>query len=177
VAGTVLWQDTSYGNGSVVIDGRRGGPTGGPVQVDLGGNHLARTPPVTLNLRLSEAIGVPSGTFDWIVSATYKSSQYLTAFNGGPGRPGAKQVTAVDARGVATAYGADLLRLYDKVDGYMHFDVGIGYTHEKSNVRVEGFVNNLTNEAHATQAVIDTGTQEFVFNPPRTYGVRMQVNF
>ena len=37
--------------------------------------------------------------------------------------------------------------------------------------------NNVTDEAHGTQAIIDTGTQEFVFNPPRTYGLRMRVNF
>jgi iron complex outermembrane receptor protein len=177
LAGTLLLQHARYEKGSVVIDGRRGSPTGGPVQVDLDGNELARTPPVTLNLRLSEAIGVPSGTFDWVLSATYKSSQFLTAFNGGPGRPGAKRVTAVDAHGVATAYGADLLRLYDRADAYTHLDLGAGYTHDRSNVRVEAFVNNFTNEAHATQAVVDTGTQEFVFNPPRTYGVRVQVNF
>jgi hypothetical protein len=44
-------------------------------------------------------------------------------------------------------------------------------------VRVEAFCNNVTDEAHGTQAIIDTGTQEFVFNPPRTYGIRMRVNF
>ena len=81
------------------------------------------------------------------------------------------------AAGVATAYGPDLMRLYDRVDSYTHLDLGIGYIHEKSNVRVEGFVNNVTDEAHATQTTIDTGTQEFVFNPPRTFGVRMQVSF
>ena len=145
--------------------------------MDLGGNELPRSPPVTLNLRLNQAIPVRGGMADWVISATYKSRQFLTAFNAGPGRDGAKTVTAVDARGVATAYGPDLLRLYDQVDAYTHLDLGIGYTHEKSNVRIEGFVNNLTNEAHATQATIDTSTQEFIFNPPRTYGVRMQVSF
>ena len=42
---------------------------------------------------------------------------------------------------------------------------------------IEGFVYNVTDEAHATQAVIDRTTQEFVFNPPRTYGLRMRVSF
>jgi hypothetical protein len=42
---------------------------------------------------------------------------------------------------------------------------------------IEAFANNVTDEAHGTQAIIDTGTQEFVFNPPRTYGLRMRVNF
>ena len=176
IAGTLLLQDTKYLSG-VVTDGRRGSPSGGTLQVDLTDNELPLTPHVTLNLRVGQTFGVPGGSMDWVVSATYKSSQFLTAFNGAPGHNGAKQVTAVDAAGVATAYGPDLMRLYDRVDSYTHLDLGIGYTHEKSNVRVEGFVNNVTDEAHATQTTIDTGTQEFVFNPPRTFGVRMQVSF
>jgi outer membrane receptor protein involved in Fe transport len=63
------------------------------------------------------------------------------------------------------------------VDSYVHFDLGVGYTHANGNVRVEGFVNNVTNEDHQTQVIFDTNTQEFVFNPPRTYGVRMRVSF
>ena len=176
IAGTLLLQDTKYLSG-VVTDGRRGSPSGGTLQVDLTDNELPLTPHVTLNLRVGQTFGVPGGSMDWVVSATYKSSQFLTAFNGAPGHNGAKQVTGVDAVGVATAYGPDLMRLYDRVDSYTHLDLGIGYIHEKSNVRVEGFVNNVTDEAHATQTTIDTGTQEFVFNPPRTFGVRMQVSF
>jgi outer membrane receptor protein involved in Fe transport len=59
----------------------------------------------------------------------------------------------------------------------VHLDLGVGYSHGDGNVRVEGFVNNVTDEAHATQATIDSGTQEFVFNPPRTYGLRVRVSF
>ena len=120
---------------------------------------------------------VPTGTVDWVASATYKSSYFLTGFNGGSGEDGGRAVTAVDSRGVATGFGADLLRLRDEVDSYAHFDVGVGYSHGEGNVRVEAFCNNVTDEAHGTQAIIDTGTQEFVFNPPRTYGIRMRVNF
>ena len=176
IAGTLLLQNTKYLSG-VVTDGRRATPSGGTLLVDLTDNELALTPRVTLNLRVNQAFPIPTGTMDWVVSGTYKSSQFLTAFNGAPGHNGAQQVTAVDAAGVATAYGADLPRLYDRVDGYMHMDLGIGYTHERSNVRVEAFVSNVTQEAHATQATVDTGTQELVFNPPRTYGVRLQASF
>jgi len=66
---------------------------------------------------------------------------------------------------------------FDKVGGYTHLDLGIGYSHGEGNVRVEGYVNNVTDEDHATQATIDGSTQEFVFNPPRTYGVRVHVGF
>jgi hypothetical protein len=163
-----------------VVDGRRAGPGGSSVQVDLGGNELPRSPPVTLNLRLNQAFAVPGGMADWVMSGTYKNHQFLTAFNGGPGQNGSRDVTAVDANNVATAYGAQELRLYDRVDGYFHMDLGAGYTRDigpDSTARVEVYVNNLTDEAHATQAGIDTSTQELIFNPPRTYGVRMQVSF
>jgi iron complex outermembrane recepter protein len=173
LAGTVLYQNTRYENGSLVTDGRR---TGGPL-VDLGGNELPRTPPLTLNMRLNQAFAVPGGMADWVISGTYKTRQYLTAFNGGPGNNGSRDVVAVDARNNITAYGAELPRLFDKVNGYFHMDLGLGYTHEASNARVEFYVNNVTDEAHATQASFDTRTQELVFNPPRTFGVRMQVSF
>ena len=179
VAGTVLYQNARYLNGSVVSDGRRGLPNGlsGNPNIDLGGNELPRDPPVTLNLRLNQAIAVPGGMADWVISGTYKARQYLTAFNGGPGQSGAKEVTAVDSHGMPTAYGKEDINLYDKVNGYFHMDLGLGYTHEASNARVEFYINNVTDEAHATQATIANATQELVFNPPRTYGVRMQVSF
>ena len=177
VAATLLWQDTEYEDGSVVSDGRRASPVGGALLVDLGGNELPRTPPLTLNLRVGQDYEVATGTLDWVASATYKSSYFLTGFNGGGGEDGGRAVTSVDAGGVANGFGAELLRLRDEVDSYVHLDLGIGYSHGEGNLRVEAFCNNVTDEAHGTQAIIDTGTQEFVFNPPRTYGVRMRVNF
>jgi iron complex outermembrane recepter protein len=177
IGGTLLWQDTEYEDGSIVSDNRRPNPAGGNLLVDLGGNELPRTSPLTLNLRLGQQYEVASGTLDWIASATYKDSYFLTAYNGGSGEDGARAVTSVDSRGVATGFGADLLRLHDEVDAYFHLDLGIGYTHGEGNLRVEAFVNNATDEVHATQTTIDTGAQEFVFNPPRTYGLRMRVNF
>ena len=121
IAGTLLWQDTEYKDGSVVTDGRRNSPArASTLQVDLGGNELPRTPPLTFNLRLGQDMRSATGTLDWVASATYKSSYFLTAFNGGPGEDGAREVTAVDANGVATAFGAELLRLCDEVDGYTH---------------------------------------------------------
>jgi len=177
LAGTILYQKSEYDNGSVVTDSRRSNPAGGALLVDLGGNELPRVPPLTLNLRLSESIPVSAGTVDWTVAATYKTRQYLTAFNGDSSGSGGRLVTTVDSRGVATGYGASQLRLNDRVDGYAHLDVGVGFTHDASKVRVEGYINNVTDEAHASQAVIAQDSQEFVFNPPRTFGARVKVNF
>ena len=120
---------------------------------------------------------MPTGIFDWIVSATYKSSYFLTAFNGAPGSDGASEVTTVTADGVASGYGAEQVRLFDEVDSYVHLDLGVGYSHGEGDIRVEAFVNNVTDEAHGTQATIGADVQEFVFNPPRTYGIRVRVGF
>jgi iron complex outermembrane recepter protein len=177
VGGTLLWQSTEYKGGSVVADGRRNNPAGGTLLVDLGGNELPRTPDFTMNLRLGQDIELAYGTLDWIVSATYKSSYFLTAFNGGAGTEGARDVTAVTPGGVATGFGEERIRWFDEVDSYVHFDLGIGYSHGDGDVRVEAFANNVTDEAHATQATIDSTTQQFVFNPPRTYGLRVRVSF
>ena len=106
IGGTLLWQDTEYEDGSVVSDGRRASPAGGALLVDLGGNELPRTPPLTLNLRLGQDIELSTGTLDWIASATYKSSYFLTGFNGGSGEDGGREVTSVDADGVANGFGA-----------------------------------------------------------------------
>ena len=148
IGGTLLWQDTEYEDGSVVSDGRRPSPAGGALLVDLGGNELPRTPPLTLNLRLGQDYEIATGTLDWIASATYKSSYFLTGFNGGSGEDGGREVTSVDASGVANGYGASLLRLRDEVDSYVHLDLGVGYTHGDGKLRVEAFGNNVTDEAH-----------------------------
>ena len=101
LAGTILYQNTRYLDGSVVVDGRRGGPAGfsGSPSVDLSGNELPRSPPLTLNMRLNQAFAVPGGMADWVISGTYKTRQFLTAFNGGPGQDGSRDVAAVDANG------------------------------------------------------------------------------
>ncbi len=175
-AGTILYQNTRYESGSIVTDGRPAAFGGNSPQIDLTGNELPRSPPLTLNARLNQAFAVRVEWRDWVISGTYKTRQFLTAFNGGPGQNGSRDVTSVDANGLATSFGAEELRLYDRVNGY-HLDLGVGYTHEASNARVEFYVNNVTDEAHATQAGIDTGSQEFIFNPPRTFGVKLQVSF
>ena len=175
-SGTLLWQDTEYEEG-IVADGRRASPGSGALLVDLEGNELPRAPSLTLNVRLGQDIDVPTGILDWIVSATYKSSYFLTAFNGAPGSDGARQVTTITPEGVASGYGAEQVRLFDEVDSYVHLDLGVGYSHGEGDIRVEAYVNNVTDEAHGTQATIGADVQEFVFNPPRTYGIRVRVGF
>jgi iron complex outermembrane receptor protein len=184
VSGTLLWQDTEYDDGLVSDNSRRGvtpeagdpaSPTGNIV-VNLEGNELPRTPHVTLSLRVGQELTLGNGTFDWNVSGQYRSSYFMTAFNGEAGSDATRAVRVVDEDGNPTLLGEELLRLRDEQDSFVHFDAGFGYT--LNTVRFEAYVNNLTDEEHAVEATINTNpTQNYFFNPPRTYGVRLRASF
>jgi iron complex outermembrane recepter protein len=126
------------------------------------GKRLPRTPRFQLNGSFSHAIELPSGTFDYVVSAGYRSSQFMTIFNGEdflqPDNP--------------------RLRLNDKVDGYWTFDLGLGYSHgTDGKLRVEGYVNNLTDVQTEAAIIITQFDNTRFFTRPRTYGGRVRLKF
>ena len=100
----------------------------------------------------------------------------MTSFNASPGSDASRAVRVVDADGNPVLYGDELLRLHDQQDSFVHFDAGFGY--ELNSVRFEAYINNVTDEVHAVEATVNTNpTQNYFFNAPRTYGVRMRANF
>jgi TonB dependent receptor len=100
----------------------------------------------------------------------------MTAFNASPGSDAARAVRVVDEDGNPVLYGEELLRLYDEQESFVHFDLGLGYT--RGNVRFEAYLNNVTDEVHAVEATINTNpAQNYFFNAPRTYGLRMRAIF
>lgn len=130
--------------------------------VSIDGHELPRTPKTQLRLNVSrsEQLGT-FGRFDWIVSAGYRSSQFMTLFNG-------------------ELYGEnqDVLRLDEKVDGYWTFDVGTGFTPSMNEqLRFEAYVSNITDEVEPQAIIITQRDNTRFFNRPRTAGVRMRVKF
>jgi iron complex outermembrane receptor protein len=184
LSGTLLWQDTEYDEGRVSDGSRRGvtpepgdpaSPTGS-IQLELEGNELPRTPSITLGLTVGHELELATGTIDWSVSGQYRSSYFMTAFNASPGSDAARAVRVVDEDGNPVLYGEELLRLYDEQESFVHFDLGLGYT--RGNVRFEAYLNNVTDEVHAVEATINTNpAQNYFFNAPRTYGLRMRAIF
>ncbi|WP_122464945.1 TonB-dependent receptor [Brevundimonas lutea] len=128
----------------------------------IDGKRLPRTPELQLNTSLSQAIPTSFGQADWVVSAGYRSSQYMTIFNGEdflfPNAP--------------------RMRLRDKVEGYWTLDVGAGLTFgPEDQYRFEVYGNNLTEAVNEAAIIITEFDNTRFFTRPRTYGARLRVSF
>jgi iron complex outermembrane receptor protein len=154
VAALIL--SAQYLNGRVT-DSRLGyGADDSPV-VDLAGKSLPRSPVLSINYSLSQNIETPVGYFDWVVSAQSKTKQYMTPFNG----------EGTDTSGKANP------ALSDVVQGYTRLDLGVGFTRPDGKIRVDAFMNNVTNIAYMTTLINTPGLNLRYFNPPRTFGMRL----
>ncbi len=127
------------------------------------GKTLPRTPEWQFNINLTQAFPTERmGQFDYVISSGYRSSMFTTIFNGQdylqPDNP--------------------RRRLDDKVDGYWTFDVGFGWTPPgDGRVRLEGFVNNLTDEQNEAAIIITQFDNTRFFTRPRTFGARLRVQY
>ena len=126
------------------------------------GNRLIRTPEWQLNGSISKAQDVGPGTVDGVLSVGYRSSQFMTIFNG------------QDFNNPDNPEG----RLDDSVDGYFTLDAGMGYSHGNDGKwRLEAYVNNLTGIEREQAIIITQFDNTRFFSPPRTYGARLRVKF
>ncbi|SFC72997.1 iron complex outermembrane recepter protein [Microbulbifer thermotolerans] len=161
---TALWLNAEIKEG-VMADTRQGWGTDLPI-VDLSGNTLPLAPDFTFNLALSQQIESDLGTFDWTLSAQYRSDYYLTIWNN----------TDYDLVDGETVVGSDP-DYADAVDGYLNLDAGLGFTDNSGRFRIEAYGANLTDEVVSQKGIIDHGNNLRFTNLPRTYGMRFKVNF
>lgn len=158
----LLWLEAKI-NDSVPIPDGRFQPDVEPVPFrDISGKRLPRTPRWQLNTSISQNIDVPSGSFDWVISAGYRSDTFQTIFNSEdyeqPNNP--------------------RLRLNDVVEGYWTFDLGAGYTHgDDGKLRFEVYANNVTNKQKEAAIIITQFDNTRFFTRPRTYGARIRVKY
>ncbi|GAB4138398.1 MAG: hypothetical protein Tsb0016_04300 [Sphingomonadales bacterium] len=129
------------------------------VNQSIEGRRLPRTPRFQLNATLSQAIEVPTGQVDWMASLGYRTKQFLTIFN------------SIDFQNPDNPR----LRLDDTVNDYFTLDLGAGYTHGEGRVRIETYVNNLTNQQREQALLITQFDNTRFFTRPRTYGVRLRL--
>lgn len=129
---------------------------------DISGNRLIRTPEIQLNASVAKSWDLGKGKLDAILSAGYRSSQNLTIFNGIDFNPLDNEDD----------------RLLDEVDGFWTFDLGAGYTFDQDGkYRLEGYVNNLTDQQPAEAIIITAFDNTRFFRRPRTYGARLRVKY
>lgn len=127
----------------------------------IDGKRLPRTPKWQMNASLSQTIEVATGKFDYVLSAGYRSSQFQTIFNSEDYTPETPEP-----------------RLNDKVGSYWTFDVGAGYSHgPDGKIRVEGYINNLTDAVHESAIIITQFDNTRFFTRPRTFGGRIRLKY
>ncbi|MEL7486479.1 MAG: TonB-dependent receptor [Pseudomonadota bacterium] len=159
---TLLWLPEAQVVNSVEIQDSRFQADVDPdnaINRSIEGNRLIRTPEVQLNASLSKAITTSYGQFDGVVSVGYRSSQFMSIFNG---------IDFADPANPAA-------RLDDRVDGYVTVDIGAGYSHgDEGKWRIEGYVSNLTDIDRPQAIIITQFDNTRFFNSPRLYGVRVR---
>ena len=129
------------------------------------GHELPRSPNLQLraNVSRSEDLG-DNGRFDWVVSAGYRSDHFMTIYNGRIYR-GAGEDPQAD-------------RVHEEVEGYWTFDAGIGWNpFHNEDLRIEAYVNNVTNEIQPQAIIITQYDNTRFFNRERTFGARLRTKF
>jgi iron complex outermembrane receptor protein len=171
-----LAMDARFGDNTIVNDSRIGFDVS-QYKVDIGGNWLPRASPITLNYSLSQFLPTTSaGIFHWLVSAQTVAQHYMSVFNGHGNLLPAIDGTQPDTDSYRSLQ-ASAARLTDVIPTYTRFDVGAGWKHPDSRLSIEGYVNNVFNIAYATTVISTPGLNLRFFNPPRTAGVRVRVDW
>lgn len=126
--------------------------------VSINGHTLPRTPEYQFTSSLGQAIDLPTGRFDYLLSFGWRHDQFLTIYN------------SRDYTGAAVPE----KRLDDRVKGYWTLDFGVGYDHGDTGFRLEAYVNNLTNEVQPTAILLTQFDNTRFFTRPRIYGFRVK---
>jgi len=162
---SALLLDARFTEGTVA-DSRLGWSPDEKLPTDLKGNRVPRTSMLTVNYSLGQTIPTNIGYFDWLVGAQSKTEYFMTIFNGeGKNPPGTPNA------------GEDNPLLDDRIPGYTRFDIGVGYTPPSGHIRIDGFMNNVTNVAYVTSLINSPNLNLRYFNPPRTFGARLTVYY
>jgi len=163
--GSLVFLDSELDPGRTIADGRYNVNSSNEnnLQRDIDGHELPRTPDIQAKVNLSKSHFLEQGVFDWILSAGYKGEYYSTIFN-------------------SKLYGATDSFTRERLNGTMGdfwtIDVGFGFEPAAlPNVKVEGFISNLTDEHEGSVALITQDTHTRFFNSPRNAGLRVRAKF
>jgi len=126
----------------------------------INGRRLPRTPRWQLNASIGQRLDTSGGSFDYIASVGYRSSQFMSIFN------------SIDFAQPDTPR----LRLNDVVAPYWTVDIGAGYSHgADGKLRIEAYINNAFNVQPAAAIIITQFDNTRFFIRPRTFGGRVRV--
>jgi iron complex outermembrane receptor protein len=178
-----LFMNAEFGAGDPVVDSRIGFGGTDNYEVDLEGHSLPRAAPFTLNYALSQFLPTSIGAFNWAIQGQTVAKHYFTVYNGEgnllPPADGADYSAPARAilDAIANGDAAAAQKFTDVVPTYTRFDLGAGWKHVDGRLSISGYVNNVFNTAYPTSVIATPNLNLRFFNPPRTAGVRVRVDW
>ncbi|MEM8799541.1 MAG: TonB-dependent receptor [Pseudomonadota bacterium] len=173
----VLYLDAEYRD-AALFDPRDNTP-----DIDISGNDLQNTSRWNINARLYQEIAIDRGylrSFDWTVNLLYRSSYFLSPFNNDDldgrlaGLPGINSFISFTNQDIVQ--GSEFFR--SDVPGFVVLNAVIGFNFgEDGRFRIDGFVNNATNQAFSGRGFINSAVNIRFLNQPRQFGGRLRVRF
>ncbi|MEM1188913.1 MAG: TonB-dependent receptor [Pseudomonadota bacterium] len=185
--GALTWLDSEFEN-SAIVDARQ---NSNPV-INVDGNQLPNVSEFNMNLRLSQYIDVDWAgirSFDWTLSALYRSEYFLTAYNNNGYELDANgntvEIPLLDMpppnnNGALSDVGgaANSRFFWDEVDAFwlVNANAGVNFGDDE-RYRVDVWVENLTEEAFSTKGFVNSSVNIRYLNSPRMYGLRFRARF
>jgi len=170
----IAFLDSQY-NDAVILDGR---PSAAGFNVDVSGNDLLNVSDFNAVINLGQNLEFNWGSVDWTLTASYRSDFSSTPFDGRAFNEAGEDIPLSSLTGCCFAEVDNGSFFNDQVDSFTLFNVNAGVNFgSEGQYRIEGFVNNLTDEAFATKQIINRFVNIAFLNNPRTAGLRFTANF
>ncbi|WP_337842778.1 TonB-dependent receptor [Rheinheimera sp.] len=160
-----LTTDSKYGAGGIAFNPSAGVPSQ-PNLLDFSGNHLVLAPEFSGSVSYEHFVGLDNGaTLTPRARVSYSSEVWFDPANRGDRPEGFRNLP----------YAADI----DRQDAYAKLDLSLNYQPSDGNWSAEAFVNNVTDRDIKSDQGRTHGdaVPNFMWQSPRTFGVRFSVSF
>lgn len=161
-----LWLEARIKQAAPVVDYRFQADVNGvdAVARPIAGRRLPYSPRWQINSQLAKVVPVSGplgGLFDALISVSWRSPSFATIFN------------SIDFRPDPLTGPRSFLN--DRIPSYYLINAAVGYTHDR--FRIEGYVNNLTDNTVAAGLLLSQFNNTRFFTNPRIFGGRFRVTF
>ncbi len=173
----IAYLDSEYKD-AVVSDGRQNLNGQLPPNVDISGNELMNVSRMNALLHFGQSLDYDWGTWNWRVTGSYRSSFSATPFAGIGFDADGNQIPLEDMPTCCFAEVSSGQFFNDQIDSFTIWNATTSFVFgDEGQYKVEGYINNITEEAYAQKQIINHFVNIAFLNTPRQAGVRFSTVF
>lgn len=146
-------------------------------QVNLEGGPLQNVSTWNAAINLRQVIPFDWGWLDWTINYTFRSEFFYTPFGGRGFDYDAQEIPLADMVRPGGFEDQNGNFLSDRVPDVHLVNINSGINLIGGDIRIEGYVTNLTNYAYATKGFVNPFVNIRFLNPPRTFGANLIASF